>query len=247
MGKRRASILERAARGHPQRRARLALFGALALFASLGGCSTAFDRKPIVTDTVFGLPFEATLENVFIGRIADPSEGSYSDTAVAAANLGMGDPVSATVRLAGDLVASIAKATVSDTERRLASARCVYILRPHDPTIADTLREGALSGSASTTDDGSVGDTDEPAEEGSQGTARVPAPETVHPPTGGEEGGTDRLISLTQICNPDLVLGAPVMVTMTSTAGTIHPIRSNDLQTVGDVMRLRDVLPAEQP
>jgi len=244
MGKRRASILARAARGHPQSRAR---FGALALLVAFGGCSTAFDRKPIVTESAFSLPFEATLENVFVGRVANQTEANYSNTAVAAANLGMGDPVSATVRLAGELVASVAGATVSDTERRLASARCVYILRPHDPTIADTLREGALSGSASTTDDGSVGDTDEPAEEGSQGTARVPAPETVRTPTGGEEGGTDRLISLTQICNPDLVLGAPVMVTITSSAGTIHPIRSDRLATVGDVMRLRKILPAKRP
>jgi len=234
----------------------LASAGSVTLAVLLAGCSTVFDKKPIVSDTPFGLPFMATLENVYIARVANLSETEYRDAASAAARYGVysGDPISVTVTLLSEFASSITRATISDAERRLASARCIYILRPQNPSLAKSIRNTAFVSTIVDDDLGSSkasanrllqsilekDERDSTSKTVLRGARKTPIIELQDTFTEGEDG--DDLISLTQICNPELELGASVMVTITPTGGTIHQSRSATSKTVGDVMRLRKIL-----
>lgn len=202
----------------------------------ISGCSSAFDKRPIAGESAFGIPFRATLEGVYIARVAGSSETEYRDVATAAARYRFAgtDPVGITVSLLSDLATSVARATVSDTERRLASARCVYVLRPKSRTIAEGIRNTAFA----------ADNTNIVEKERNTGDLVDDSPEGVEPESssGEDESG---LVSLLQICNSDLRLGAEVMITITSNGGTIHPGIGRASKTVGDVMRRRNLLPPE--
>ena len=119
--------------------------------------------------------------------------------------------------------AALARAFGSDAEGYLANTRCIYLVRPNDPAFAESIRSSALISSDDPFFSQSLDSSDpwNPTREEIQSLQRQKALQS-----GLQNSRTDAmkgLVSLAQICNPELKLGSTVLMTISQDGGTISP------------------------
>ena len=178
------------------------------------GCSTALDKRPIVTGSEYSIPFEGVLVDVLKARTEGFAPSIYAETAGAAAEYRYraADP------FLSSFFAALARAFEGDAEGYLANTRCIYIVRPNDADFAESVRNNALFSAEDEFLDDELFDLSREQQQALQRQKALQA--------GLQNSQSDslkELVSLAQACNPDLKIGSPVLMTFSEGGGTISP------------------------